>query len=241
MTMATTPFETVEYAPGRLLDVHRPAPGTEGPWPVVLLWHGVGPDERRELVPLAREAAGHGLLVLVPDWRSDEPDGGREHLLASLRHARLHAADYGGDPALGFVLAGWSKSGKEAIAAATHPETPAELRPTAAVGIASRYVLPTVTTGEVLLAALAGRPSPVPLFLVHGTRDFLVPADATRDLNAVLLTPAAEFLELDSDHSGVILAQYDPVAGHCVATEAEHAVRAGRETAALLARAAGRP
>ncbi|MFB6893983.1 alpha/beta hydrolase [Kitasatospora sp. NPDC056327] len=249
MTSADAPPITVEYLPGRLLDVHRPPGGpagppggadAAGPWPVVLLWHGKGPDERRELAPLARETARHGVLVLVPDWRSDAPDGGRDHLLASLRHARRHAADHGGDPGLGLVLAGWSVAGREAIAVATHPGTPDDLRPTAAVGIASSYARPSITTGEAPLLALADRPSPVPLFLVHGTRDDLVPADLSRALDTALLTPAAEFLQPDSDHAGVVLAEFDPAAGRCVATTAPHAVLAGRATAALLARAAGR-
>ncbi|MDY0813290.1 alpha/beta hydrolase [Kitasatospora purpeofusca] len=237
----TIPAETVEYAPDRFLDIHRPPAGSAGPWPVLLLWHGKAPDSRFELAPLAREAAGHGLLVLTPDWRSDAEDSGRADLLASLEHTHRHAADHGGDPALGLVLAGWSMSGREAIALATHRDLPEDRRPTAAVGIASSYARPAVTTGEAPLAALADRPSPVPLFLVHGTGDDLVPADTTRALDTALLTPAAEFLQLDTDHAGVILTEYDPALGHCVAARAPHAVEAGRATAALLARAAGVP
>ncbi|MFC5664176.1 dienelactone hydrolase family protein [Kitasatospora misakiensis] len=237
----TTPTETVEYALGRLMDVHRPPAGLAGPWPVVLLWHGKAPDTRFEVTPLAQEAAGHGLLVLAPDWRSDAPDSGRADLLTSLDHARRHAADHGGDPALGFVLAGWSMSGREAIAVATGRDIPEDRRPTAAVGIASNYARPAVTTGEAPLTTLADRPSPVPLFLVHGTGDDLVPADATRALDTALLTPSAEFLQLDTDHAGVILAEYDPALDHCVAARTPRAVAAGRATAALLARAAGLP
>ncbi|MER5350118.1 alpha/beta hydrolase [Kitasatospora sp. NPDC002551] len=244
MTSADAPSTaatvTAEYAPGRPMDVYRPPAGASGPWPVVLLWHGKAPDSRHEVAPLARAVAGHGLLVLAPDWRSDGEDSGRAHLLASLRHARRHATDHGGDPELGFVLAGWSMSGREAIAVATHPETPADLRPTAVVGIASRYERAAVTTGEAPLAALADRPSPVPLFLVHGTRDDLVPTGTSEALNAALRTPAAEYLALDTDHAGVILAEFDPAVGHCVPATTDHATRAGRATAALLARAAGR-
>ena len=37
----------------------------------MLLWHGVGPDERDVLETLAVQTAGYGLTVVVPDWRSD--------------------------------------------------------------------------------------------------------------------------------------------------------------------------
>ncbi|MEU6235265.1 alpha/beta hydrolase [Kitasatospora sp. NPDC047058] len=238
MTVHPQP-EVVEYAAGRPMDVHRPA-GRPGPWPVVLLWHGRGPDERDVLHPLAREAAGLGLLVLVPDWRSDAEDGGRAHLLASFAHARRHAAAYGGDPDR-FVLAGWSMGGREAVALATHPDTPAGDRPTAAVGISSSYVNPALTTGEAPLPLLTGRVSPVPLWLVHGTRDELVPAERTRELDAALLKPAERLLEPDTDHAGTVLTEYDPAFNRCRPARAGHAVDAGRATARLLAEAAGAP
>ncbi|MFJ3791116.1 alpha/beta hydrolase [Kitasatospora sp. NPDC090091] len=231
------PPEVVEYAPGKLMDVHRPA-GGEGPSPVVLLWHGRGPDERDVMRPLALAAAELGLLVLVPDWRSDEKDGGRAHLLASFEYARRHAAAHAGDPDR-FVLAGWSLSGREAVALATHPDTPAELRPTAAVGIASSYERPAVTTGESPLAFLSAHPSPVPVRLVHGTRDELVPADRSRELSTALAARGSHhLLEPDSDHAGVILTEFDPAVARCVPAKADHAVRAGLATARVLADAA---
>ncbi|MFI8084868.1 alpha/beta hydrolase [Kitasatospora sp. NPDC086009] len=233
-----TPPEVVEYTPGHLMDVHRPV-GAEGPAAVVLLWHGRGSDERDVLRPLAQEAAGLGLLVLVPDWRSDQEDGGRARLLASFEYARREAASFGGDPAR-FVLAGWSLGGREAVALATHPDTPEELRPTAAVGIASAYGRPAVTTGEAPLPLLAERPSPVPVWLVHGTADDLVPAALSRELHAALTERRSpvRLLELDSDHAGVVLTEYDPAVERCRPARADHAVRAGRATARVLAEAA---
>ncbi|MGH9206670.1 MAG: esterase, partial [Acidimicrobiales bacterium] len=51
-------METVEYAPGRLVDVFgRPAQRT------VLLWHGQQTDARAAVRPLAELVAGHGLGV----------------------------------------------------------------------------------------------------------------------------------------------------------------------------------
>ncbi|MDG4863197.1 hypothetical protein P8605_34175, partial [Streptomyces sp. T-3] len=75
---------------GKLLDIYVPdRPGDR----CVLLWHGLGPDERDILAPLAREIARLGVTVLVPDWRSDRPDGGREHLTDALRFGRDYARD----------------------------------------------------------------------------------------------------------------------------------------------------
>ncbi|MFE3502170.1 alpha/beta hydrolase [Kitasatospora sp. NPDC059146] len=234
--MTTARPEAVPYADGRLLDVHRPAATDSGPAPVVLLWHGSGPDERDVLHTLAQEAAGLGLLVLVPDWRSDRADGGRADLLASLAFARRNAAAYGGDPDR-FVLAGWSLGGREAVAVATHPDTPAELRPTAAVGIASAYGRPAATTGDVPLDHLAAGPSPVPVLLVLGTTDEVVPGWLTHQLHAVV--PTAELLELPTDHAGVVMTTYDPGADRCLPATDPATLAAGRRTAALLARAAG--
>ncbi|MQS15431.1 alpha/beta hydrolase fold domain-containing protein [Streptomyces kaniharaensis] len=231
--------EVVLYADGRPMDVHRPPAGTAGaagPVPVVLLWHGRGPDERDVLRPLAREAAGYGLLVLVPDWRSDRADGGRAELLASLAHAREAAPALGGDPDR-LVLAGWSMGGREAVAVAVADATPAELRPVAAVGIASSYDRPAVTTGEAPLDVLAGRPAPVPLWLVHGTADEVLGAEHTRRLSTV--APTARLYELPTDHAGVVMTEYDPAADRCLPATAAGALEAGRRTAAVLAEAAG--
>ncbi|SOB80003.1 alpha/beta hydrolase [Streptomyces sp. 1331.2] len=241
--MTSTPPEVVPYADGRLLDVHRPAagaPGAAGPAPVVLLWHGRGPNERDVLRPLAREAAGLGLLVLVPDWNADQPDGGSAELLASLAQAHRMAAGFGGDPSR-FVLAGWSSGGREAVAVATHPSTAAELRPTAAVGIASRYSDPAVTTGGAPLDQLAAGPSPVPLWLVHGTADEIVDIGHTRQLNAALTTQLSTVrnLELPTDHAGVVMTSYSPEARRCLPATAADTLAAGRRTAAVLAEAAG--
>ncbi|CAK7286121.1 alpha/beta hydrolase [Streptomyces misionensis] len=104
----------LRYGPGgKLMDVYRPT-GTPGPAPVVLLWHGRGPDERDVLAPVARAAAELGVLVLVPDWRPDAPDGGRTHLMESAAFVRQRVAGLGGDPGR-VVLAGWSRGGKAAV------------------------------------------------------------------------------------------------------------------------------
>ena len=234
--MTSTRPQAVPYADGRLLDVHRPTTTAGGPAPVVLLWHGSGPDERDVLHTLAQEAAGLGLLVFVPDWRPDREDGGRADLLASLAFARRNAAAYGGDPEC-FVLAGWSLGGREAVAVATHPGTPADLRPTAAVGIASAYGRPAATTGDIPLDHLAEGPSPVPIWLVLGTEDEVVPGRLTHQLHAAV--PASELLELPTDHAGVVMTIYSPEANRCLPATDPATLAAGRRTADVLARAAG--
>ncbi|MFD5466582.1 alpha/beta hydrolase [Kitasatospora sp. NPDC127059] len=175
-------------------------------------------------------------MVLVPDWRSDREDGGRAELLASLVFARRNAAAYGGDPKR-FVLAGWSLGGREAVAVATHPDTPAELRPTAAVGIASAYGRPAATTGDSPLDLLTAGPCPVPIRLVLGTADEVVPASLTRELHAAV--PTAELLELATDHAGVVMTSYNSEVGRCLPATDPATLAAGRQTAAALARAAG--
>ncbi|MYT11584.1 Predicted esterase [Streptomyces sp. SceaMP-e96] len=228
------------YGPsGKQLDVYRPA-GAPRPAPTVLLWHGIGPDERDVLEPLARTAAAHGLLVLVPDWRSDAADGGRAHLLESLAFARKEAGGLGGDGE-SFVLAGWSAGAGAALGVALRPEIAEGWRPSAMVGVAGRYDLPARTTGAAPLADLdAGREHGVPVHLVHGSRDPVVEARYSRDLAEALRAAGrtVPLQEPDTDHAGVIMTAYDPATDRCVPTTAEHAVRAGRMVAGVLAEAA---
>ncbi|WP_073921898.1 alpha/beta hydrolase [Streptomyces sp. CB03911] len=228
---------------GQRLDVYRPAvaPRTA---PVVLLWHGRGPDERDVLAPLARAAAGLGLVVLVPDWRSDAPDGGSAHLRDSVDFARRTAADFGGD-ARTFVLAGWSLGAKAAVAAALDPAALDGRRPTAVVGIAGAYGTAAPVTGTAPIEDLAtgrtGSVAPIPVRLLHGTADQVVDAGRSRELHAALAARGwpVTLDEVDSDHAGVVMTAYAPQLGRCVPSAADHAVRAGRRAAALLAEAAG--
>ncbi|MFI1742204.1 alpha/beta hydrolase [Streptomyces sioyaensis] len=207
----------------------------------MLLWHGIGPDERDIMAPLARTAAQRGLLVLVPDWRSDSADGGRAHLLESLAFARKEAGGLGGDGE-SCVLAGWSAGAGTALGVALRPEIADGWRPRAVVGVAGRYDLPARTTGTAPLADLtAGRdPDGVPVHLVHGSRDTVLAARYSHDLAEALRAAgrAVTLQEPETDHAGVIMAEYDPAADRCVPTAAEHAVRAGRLVAGVLAEAA---
>lgn len=224
---------------GKLLDIYRPAAFT-GPAPLVLLWHGRGLDERDILSPLARAAAAKGLIVVVPDWRSDAPDGGRAHLQESLQFARGHTADLGGDPAY-FVLAGWSLGGLAAMGIATHPETAGDWRPTAVVGIASSYRTAAPTTGTSPLDDLTRPVRPLPVYLVHGTSDTVVDIRHSRKLFTEMQERnwPVSIDTPESDHAGVVMTEYDPRLGRCRPARADHAQQAGKTTARILAQAAG--
>ncbi|MBC7633870.1 hypothetical protein, partial [Aeromicrobium sp.] len=74
---------TLEHAPGRPSDIHGDTHD-----PVVLLWHGMEPDQRGLLAPLAQTLVDAGWSVVVPDWDSSAADGGRADLLGSARLAR---------------------------------------------------------------------------------------------------------------------------------------------------------
>ncbi|QIY55914.1 alpha/beta hydrolase [Streptomyces sp. RPA4-5] len=244
MGMAGRTVETVRglvYGPsGKQLDVYRPAEAPR-PAPTVLLWHGIGPDEREVLEPLARTAAARGLLVLVPDWRSDAEDGGRAHLLESLAFVRKEAGGLGGDGE-SCVLAGWSAGAGAALGVALRPEIVEGWRPKTVVGVAGRYNLPARTTGAAPLADLAaGREPGVPVHLVHGSRDPVVEARHSRDLAETLRAAGrtVTLQEPETDHAGVIMTAYAPGADRCVPTTAEQAVRAGRVVAGVLAEATG--
>ncbi|GLW67878.1 hypothetical protein Kpho02_01770 [Kitasatospora phosalacinea] len=240
MTPPTAPAvttTTLVHGPGRKpVDVHRPnlPDGPDGPLPVVLLWHGRGPDEREVLAPLARAAAALGVLVVVPDWRSDADDGGRAHLLASAAFAR----DLAGPAPL--VLAGWSAGARAAVAAALNPAAFDGVRPHAVVALAGSYGTPAASTGTVPLDDLRAAARDVPVHLLHGTADTVVPAARTRDLHAALLARAhpVTHRELPTDHAGLVLTAYSPEAARCLPTTVPHALAAGRTAAATLAAAA---
>ncbi|MFD4996635.1 alpha/beta hydrolase fold domain-containing protein [Streptomyces buecherae] len=241
MTTKPPTTHTTTYGAAALaMDVHYPD-GARAAAPVALLWHGIGPEERDVLRPLAREVARHGLLVYVPDWRSDAADGGRAHLLESLRFVREHAGAHGGD-ADRCVLAGWSAGAGAAAGLALRPATSDGWRPTAVVGIAGHYGRPARTTGASPLAESATTSAgPLPVRLVHGTADDIVPAEHTREFAAALRGrgwPVRQ-VELATDHAGVVMAEFDAERGRCVPARAGHAVAGGRATAEVIAHAAG--
>ncbi|POX41570.1 alpha/beta hydrolase [Streptomyces sp. Ru73] len=229
------------YGPGgKLLDVYRPAAAAVPP-PAVLLWHGIGPDERDVLAPLARAAAALGAVVFVPDWRPDAEDRGRAHLLESLAYVREQAARHGADPER-TVLAGWSTGATSAVGAVLDPDAVGGWRPSAVVGIAGRFDIPDRFGGAPALERIAAGAVPAaPVLLAHGSTDPVVPAQHSRDLADALRARElpVTLAESAADHAGVIMTAYDPARNRCVGTADEDVLRAGRGTAELLARAAG--
>lgn len=232
----------VPYGHGKLLDVYRPSRGDVPPSPAVLLWHGVGLDERDVLETLATSTAGYGLTVVVPDWRSDEPDEGRAHLLTSLDFTRSRALELGGLGADALVLAGWSRGGRAAAAVGVRPDAVGGWRPLGVVCLAASYSRPAPTTGTAPIGdLLACAAEPVPFWLVHGTSDTIVPVSASREFAAALAGKGwpVRFEEAPTDHAGVVGTEYDSEIRRCRPAAAGHAIAAGTLSARMIAEAAG--
>ncbi|MCC3767831.1 alpha/beta hydrolase [Streptomyces sp. UNOC14_S4] len=227
---------------GKTLDIHTPdGADATAALPTLLLWHGIGPDERDILRPVAQAVAAAGAVVLVPDWRSDEPDGGRAHLLCSLGYAQERT---GIGP---LVVAGWSAGAGAAVGLATRP-TANGWRPSAVVGIAGRYDVPARTTGTAPLDDLATRSvdvdaDPIPVHLVHGTEDVPVDIRCSREFAAALGGHGwpVDLEEPASDHAGVIMGAYDPAVRRIVPSGSAAAVAGGKATVAALLTALSLP
>lgn len=252
----------VDYGLGKLADLYRP--GRAGPVPLALLWHGVGVDERDVLEPLAAEVARLGVAVLVPDWESEVPDGGRAHLLASLhfacglaraRSAELTVGDDGG-----FVLAGWSRGGRMAASLALNPETAGGWRPSAVVCLAGGFRRETVMSpvgngplADLTRAAAAATPTPTPTPTAKSGARAKVGAGAaearpvpfylvhgTRDTR-VDIQQSREFAAAASSHGWPVrLAEPDTDHAGIVMTEYDPAAQRCRPTTQEHAVSAGR-
>ncbi|MER7515660.1 alpha/beta hydrolase [Streptomyces sp. NPDC126499] len=228
-------------AGGQRVDVYRPATAPAAS-PVALLWHGRGPDERDVLAPLARAAAGLGLVCFVPDWRPDAEDGGRAHLRESAVFVQRSAAAFGGDSGR-TTLAGWSLGANAALAAALDPYALDGWRPRAVVGLAGAYSRSQPLTGRAPLDELTSVESALPSLpvrLVHGAADPIVGVEESRRLHTALRQRGwpASIEEPGTDHAGVIMTAYDPASQRCRLSHAPHALRAGNRAARLLADAA---
>lgn len=218
-------IETLEYAPGRRLDVYGEPPAV-----TVLLWHGRGPDERGVLRPLAERIAAGGVRVVVPDWNSSAADGGRSDLLQSVRFVRELAQP--------FIVAGWSLGGAAAASLALNARR---------LGL-ERVPVVCLAGGFSKEDPLSGEPFadlPIPdrnqgsITLVHGSADGIVPAGDSPTFHRRLLAAGwtSELIELPTDHFGIVGTTYDGASDRCVpATVGDRS--AARTAADIVIRAA---
>jgi acetyl esterase/lipase len=227
----------IAYGHGQALDVYTPL--DTGGAPVVLLWHGVGGNERDVLEPLARTTAALGVTVFVPDWQSGTADGGRAQLLASLSFTRRIAGSGGDDGAI--VLAGWSRGGKAAAGLAINPAVVNGWQPAAVVCLGSGFNNPAPTTGNSVFADLTSTAAaPVPFWLVHGTEDPVVDISQSRQFAALLARHGwpVHLDEVPTDHAGVVMAHYDPQIRRARPATGRDAIQAGRLSARVIHAAA---
>ena len=228
----------IAYGYGQALDVYTP-PDTAGA-PVVLLWHGVGANEREVLEPLARTTAALGVTVVVPDWHSGAADGGRDQLLASLSFTRRRVVGSGGDDNA-IVLAGWSRGGKAAAGLAINPAAVNGWQPSAVVCLGSGFKNPAPTTGNSVLMDLTWTTAAlVPFWLVHGTEDPVVDISQSREFAALLARYGwpVHLEEVPTDHAGVVMAHYDPQIQRCRPATDRAAIEGGRLSAHVMHAAA---
>jgi dipeptidyl aminopeptidase/acylaminoacyl peptidase len=218
--------QTLEYAPGRAVDVV----GNAGP--VVLMWHGAQTDARSAMRPLAELVAGRGLIVVVPDWDSHASDGGRGDLLASVEFAGKHA---GPD---GLVVVGWSLGGVAAAGLAISADR-LNVPVAHTVCLAGAFIARNPLTGAPLPTKFPAKRSP--FTLLHGVADDVVPAEVSRSFAATLNDNEwpVELVELAADHGAIAGAVYDGVRDRYLAAEDPKVLAVASNVAARIADACG--
>ncbi|MBC7594990.1 MAG: esterase [Kineosporiaceae bacterium] len=221
---------TVEYAPGRPIDIYGPAAAT-----TVLLWHGSGPNERDVLAPLATAVADRGVLVLVPDWDSTKPDGGHADLLRSVKFARER-----GDSRL--VVAGWSLGGTAAASLAINARK-LGLDSVPAVCLAGAFLTTDPLSGQPFTSFEPSPRAPGSIRLVHGTRDDIVDIAGSRAFAAALQSAGweADLTELDTDHAGIVGAEFVAERSRCVPSQDTQVIAALEQVVDLIVQSTSPP
>ncbi len=203
----------IDYGLGQSLDIYEPLSPLGSV--AVLLWHGSGPNERDVMEPLARHIARAGVPAIVPDWSSGDGGRGRHHLSASLAFTRDLSESLGLSRV---VLAGWSLGANAGLDVVLVCTTLGGWRPDAFVGLSggfdgSPYHDPSSS-------GITARPS-VPLLLIHGTSDEVVPVGRSQGTFENLRSSGWDIAlrEIETDHAGTIGMIYDPYRRRCVPTD----------------------
>jgi predicted esterase len=228
--------ETLEYAPGRLVDVHAGSGAGH-----VLVWHGRGPNERGVLATLAGLVATRGPTVVVPDWSSESEDGGRADLLRSLRFTRETVEAGGGDPGA-LVLVGWSLGGA-AAAGLTINARRLGVGVARTVTLAGGFVAPDPISGETLTGSLPTIDHPSPFTLIHGIADDVAPVSMSRAFAQALELAQwpVELVELPTDHAGIVGTTFDDAREHCLPATDEKTIAVAAEVADRIAAVSASP
>jgi dienelactone hydrolase len=219
-------MDTVEYAPGRLVDVFgTPAQRT------VLLWHGQQANARAAVRALAELLAGHGLGVIAPDWNSHADDGGRADLLRSVHFARDRVADPDG-----LVLVGWSMGGLAAAGLTIQaPRAGVDFAHT--VCLAGAFMVPDPIFGQLPASQLDTGAPRRPFTLLHGLSDDVIPVSVAHDFASALRQSQwpVEVVELPADHGSIAGATYDRVADRYAAADDPETLAVAADVAARIA------
>lgn len=223
-------MQTVEYAPGRLVDVSaRPSQRT------VLLWHGQQPDARAAVRPLAELLVGRGLGVVIPDWNSNADDGGRADLLKSVHFARERVDDPDG-----LVLVGWSMGGV-AAAGLTIQARSLGMGFAHTVCLAGAFMVADPIFGRIPATQLTGDARPGPFTLLHGLHDDVIPVAVTHEFAAALRQNEwpVQVAELPANHGSIAGARYDSAAHRYAPADDPETLAVAADVAARVAAAPG--
>ena len=217
--------------PDQVANLHLPA-REGGPWPCVALVHGGfwrARFDRTLMTPLAIDLAARGIAAWNVEYRRVGQEGGGwpgtfEDVAAAIdRLTEIDEVDH-----TRVVTCGHSAGGHLALWLAARPRLPAgmpgagpRVTPVAAVaqagvcdlerarldnlgnGAVEALLGPSDATRDAAASPAALAPLGVPLLLVHGDADDVVPVSQSRALAA--LDPAAELVELPGvDHFEVI-------------------------------------
>ncbi len=224
--------ESTSYANDQEVDIH--APKTLGPWPVVVSIHGGGwfTGSLDSMSPLADDLAGRGAVVFNATYRTITKGGSFPSMVddvaCAVAYARHRAPEFTTTPGLVTIIG--HSAGAHLVALVTLTDRfggdcPwAESRlPDAMVGLAGPYNTDRLAIilgpfygtdpAEDPAPWLAGNPLTyvadsrgVPILLMHGDADEVVPLPFTRELEKAL-TDAGKPVEVDvigsADHNTI--------------------------------------